>query len=176
MGSATSRRCIDPSATDTVSNASETAFAKTIPIPGYEWGKHLKFRCGGTVKHPATNSTDTARIRAYIGTAKDNTGILVADTTAVDLANDAVSAFTAEGEVKVNGAGSTAEIHGQGIASAKSGGTANPVTFGAVDAQFDTGAQMYLTVTCIHSSASGNSARLDSLWLETAPLEVVPAG
>lgn len=174
MASATSRRCITPSSTDVITSATETAFAKNIPIAGYELGRHSLLRFGGAVQHPTTDGTETQRVRVYLGTAADNTGLLLADTTAVDLADGNVSGFSGEYEVKLPGAASTAILVGMGIATAKSGGTANPVTADGTEAQFDTTAQMYLTVTCQHSDAAGNVSRLDSLWCEIVPLEAIP--
>ena len=171
MASLTSRRCIEPSSTDTITSNAETAFAKSLKIPAYELGKHTKLRFGGAAVHTVTAGTDTQRIRVYLGTAKDATGILLADTTAVDGANNDVAAFNGELEVKTPGAASTAVVEGIGIAAAKAGGTAVPTTFGAASSKLDTTADMYLTVTAVHSAASGNTSRLDSLWCEVSKLE-----
>lgn len=174
MASATSRRRITPSSTDTVSSASETAFSKTIPIAGYELGNGALLKFGGSVVHPATNSTDTVRIRAYIGTAKDNTGLLLADTGAVDCANNDVSSFEGHASVKTLGAASVGVLAGSSRAAAKTGVAGLQTTLDQVEAQLDLTAQMYLTVTCVHSSAASNSARLDDLWLEATQFEPVP--
>lgn len=174
MASATSRRRIEPSATDTITSASETAFSKTIPIEGYELMKGAQLRFGGSVKHPTTDGTETQQVRAYIGTAKDNTGVMVADTGAVDLANDDVSSFEGHASVKVHGAASTAVICGSSRAAAKTGVAGLQTTFDKVEAQLDTTAKMYLTVTCQHSDAAGNVSRLDDLWLEVVPFETIP--
>lgn len=171
MASLTSRRCIEPSSTDTITSNSETAFSRTLKIPAYELGKHSLLRFGGAAIHTVTNGTDTQRIRVYLGTAKDATGVLIADTTAVDGANNDIAAFNGALEVKTPGAASTAVVEGMGVASAKAGGTANPVTFGAASSKLDTTADMYLTVTAVHSAASGNTSRLDSLWCEVSKLE-----
>lgn len=173
MSSATSRRCITPSDTDTVTSASETAFAKRMPIAGYEVGKNGLIRFGGTVKHTTTDGTETQRIRAYIGTAADNTGLLIADTGAVDLADNDVSGFEGHAFVKVHGAASTAVLAGSSRAAAKSGVAGLQTTFDSTEAQLDTTAQMYLTVTCQHSDAAGNVSRLDTLWAEFCRFEPV---
>ena len=70
MASLTSRRCIEPSSTDTITSNAETAFAKSLKIPAYELGKHTKLRFGGAAVHTVTAGTDTQRIRVYLGTAR----------------------------------------------------------------------------------------------------------
>lgn len=171
MASSTSRRCIEPASTDVITAAAETAFAKRVPISGYELGKHSLVRFGGAVKHTTTDGTETQRVRVYVGTAADATGALVADTGAVDCANDDVSTFEGWFEVKVHGAATTAVIVGRGSGLAKTAGTPVHTSFDTVEAQFDTTAQMYLTVTCLHSDAAGNVSRLDSLWFDVCKLE-----
>lgn len=175
MASSTSRRCIEPASTDVITAAAETAFAKRISIAGYELGKHSLVRFGGAVKHTTTDGTETQRIRVYLGTAADATGILIADTGAVDCANDDVSVFDGWLEVKVHGAASTAVVCGRGLGLAKTAGTPVFTSFDAVEAQLDTTAQMYLTATCVHSDAAGNVSRLDSLWVDICKLEAIPA-
>lgn len=172
MSSSTSRRCIEPSATDTITSDAEPAFVKYIPLAGYELGKHSLIRFGGAVKHTTTDGTETQRVRVYIGTSSTAaTGILVADTGAVDCADNDVSAFSGWAEVKVHGAASTAVLVGMGVATAKTGGTAVPTTFDGTEAQFDTTVAQYLIVTCDHSDTAGNVSRLDSLWVDVCKLE-----
>jgi hypothetical protein len=172
MASSTSRRCIEPSATDVITAASETAFTKNIAFGGYELGAHSLVRFGGTVKHPTTDGTETQRIRVYLGTSPTAaTGCLLADTGAVDCANDEVSGFSGWFEIKVHGGASVAQLCSFGTAVAKSGGTISTITFDTTEAQLDTTAPLYLIVTCVHSDAAGNVSRLDSLWVDVAKLE-----
>lgn len=171
MASATTRRCIEPSASDTVTGNSETAHAKTLLIPAGTLRKHVKLRVGFAAKHTVTASTDTSRQRVYLGTAANATGLLLLDTGAVDPANDDVAGGTGEFEVKTFGGASTGVLVGSGVSTGKSGGTAYPTTVDATEAQLDFTADLYLTVTSVQSQATGNTDRLDSLWFEACQLE-----
>ena len=171
MAQTTSRRCIQPSATDTVTNTtSETAFARTLKIPARSLQQYNMLKFGGVTKHTATNSTDTFRIRAYIGTAKDNTGLLVADSGALDVANDDCAAFNGWAMVKAQGGASALTLSGQSDSTQKT--TDGGVAFSATEAQLDGNADLYLTVTCTQSAQStGNVSRLDALWYELHPYD-----
>lgn len=175
MAQTTSRRCIDPLSTDVVSNTTtETAFVRKLKLPKYEAGKGTMIRFGGAVIATATNSTDTLTIKAYIGTGTDNTGLLVAASTAVDVANNDVGAFEGYAKVKLAGGASTGILVGKSDAVLKT--TANLTPFDQVEAQLDFTADMYLVVTATWSVASAsNSCRLDDLWIEVYPQDVQPA-
>lgn len=166
MAQTTSRRCIQPSATDTVTNTtSETAFAKTLKIPARELKSSFMLKFGAAVKATATNSTDTFRVRAYLGVNKDASGVLIADTGAVDPANNDVAAFDGWAFVVTNGGGGTAVVAGKSDAVQKA--TAASLPFDQSKTELDLLKDLYLTVTCTQSVASaGNVARLDALWAE----------
>lgn len=171
----TSRRCIDPDlSTNAVLTAlaAETAFALNLPIGGYELRRGIKLRFGCTVKNIACNSTDTFKLKLYLGTsATASTGIVLADTGAVDgTANDVMAAW-GEGQVRTFGGASVGILSGWGLGTPKSAGTLVNTTFGATDAQFDLTAQQYLIAMITHSvNDAGNQSRLESLWLELAPM------
>lgn len=175
MASTTSRRCIDPSlSTNAVLTAlaAETAFALNLPIGGYELRKAHKLRFGCTVKNISTNGSDTFTLKLYLGTsATANTGIVLADTGAVNGTDNDVMAAWGEGVIHTFGTSSTGIITGFGQGVPASAGTLKAVTFGAVDAQFDLLSQQYLIAMITHSANSAsNQSRLESLWLEIAPM------
>lgn len=177
MAQTTSRRCIQPLATNTVTDTTtETAFTRTLKIPARSLEQYAMLKFGGVTKHTGTNSTDTFRVRAYIGTAKDNTGLLVADSGALDVANDDCAAFNGWAMCKTPGVGGSAVLCGQSDSTQKTtdGGTA----FSATEAQLDTTQDLYLTVTVAQSvQSASNISRLDALWYELHPYEpeLVPA-
>lgn len=174
MAATTSRRCIDPAlSTNAVLTAlaAETAFALNLPISAGELRKSHKLTFGATVKNIAANSTDTFRLRLYLGTAADATGILLADTGAVDGTADDVMGVSGWGQVRTYGAASAGILTGIAIGVPKTAGTGVFTTFGAVEAQLDFTAAQYLTATITHSANSaGNQSRLEALWLEIAPM------
>lgn len=174
MAAPTTRRCIDPAlSTNAVLSAlaAETAFALNLPINAYELRKSHKLTFGAAVKNISTNSTDTFRLRLYLGTAADNTGLLIADSGAVDGTNDDIMGASGWGQVRTFGAASTGIFAGFAIAVPKSAGTGVFTTFDATEAQLDFTAAMYLTATMTHSANSAsNQSRLEALWLEIAPM------
>lgn len=178
MAQTTSRRCIDPLSTDTVggtvTGTTETAFVRKLKIPARELGKGFIAKFGGAVIATSTNSTDTLTIKAYIGTGADNTGLLVAASTAVDVANNDVGAFEGFAKCKLAGGASTGILVGKSDTVLKT--TASLMAFDAVEAQLDFAADMYLVVTATWSvSSASNSCRLDDLWLEIYPQDVQPS-
>lgn len=168
MASSTSRKSITPTSTDVVSNTTtETAFSQKITIPAYTLKGLTRLQFGGAVISTATNSTDTLTVKAYLGTAADNTGHLLFDSGALDVANNDAAAFEGWCQVKTAGGASTGFLAGFSVGAPKSAGTLKGTTVDAVEAQFSTIADMYLVVTATWSVASAsNSCRLDALWAD----------
>lgn len=168
MASSTSRKSITPSSTDTVTNTvTETAFSQKITVPAYTLKALSMVRFGGAVISTSTNSTDTLTVKAYLGTAADNTGHLIYDSGALDVANNDACAFEGWCQVKTAGGASTGILTAFAVGAPKSAGTLKGTTLDAVEAQFSTIADMYLVVTATWSVASAsNICRLDALWAE----------
>ena len=156
------------SATDTVTNTtSETHFSKKIVIPkeSFRFGDFVQGFAA--VKATSTNSTDTLTVKVYLGPNSDpKTGIVIAENTALDVANGDVIKLDFNFCVDAIGAGSTFEVSGGGI-SYKQAATAVSKTQAlgsAVDAQADSFADLAIAVTATWSVASAdNIARLDAL-------------
>lgn len=167
MASTISRKTITPVSTAVSNTTTETAFSQTLLIPAYVLTKGCKLGFGYSWKSVATNSTDTLTVKGYLGTAADNTGILIGDSGALDVADNDVGVCTGWGMVHTFATASTGILVGGSWSVPKSAGTGKFITFGAVEAQLDFLAAMYLTVTATWSVAStSNQVRLDSLWCE----------
>lgn len=99
----------------------------------------------------ATNSTDTFQWRVRLGGL---TGTVVADSTAIDLANNDVGVLS--GAIVVTDDGATGHIRALSQSMLKS--TANPLVVGST--AIDTTAAQTLVITATHSSANaGNTSR-----------------
>lgn len=172
--SATTRFSITPSSTDTLHTSSSIQyFAQKITIPAYTLRTKALLRFGASFKATGTNSTDTFTYTIYLGTASDNTGAKLAESAAVDLADNEVGGAWGEFQVKTYGAASVGVLAGSGSAVAVTGGTVKTTTFDTTEAQLDFTADMYLIAACTQSvSSASNVARLDSLWCEIVPFAV----
>lgn len=174
MASPTTRRCIDPALSTNVlleNLAAETAFALNLPVNPYELRKACKINFGCTVKTVTANSTDTFLLKLYLGTAADSTGIVLGSTGAVNGTAGDIMGITGWGQVRTFGGASAGILSGMSIGVPVSAGTAVVTTFGAVEAQLDFTAQLYLTAMITHSvQHADNESRLESLWLEILPM------
>lgn len=170
MGTRRSRNHISYTAAtltaDTVTNlAVATAFTQKLTVPAgfHKVGDRRSIRA--VVKTPTTNSTDTLTLKLYIA------DILLAETAAIDVADNDVIVLDAFYVVQAVGAGSTAAITGGGI-SYLSGATSisKAKAFArATSANFATTTDEDITVTATWSNAStSNIARLEHLdWDQT---------
>ena len=159
---------ITASATDTVTNTtSETAFVKVLDIPKESLRVGDWFRGFACVKAISTNSTDNLTCKVYLGPeGSPETGILLADQTAIDVANDDVIKLDFDFCVDAIGAGSTFEVSGGGL-SYKQAATAVSKTQAlgsATDAQASSFGDLVIAVTATWSvQSTSNIARLDAL-------------
>lgn len=104
----------------------ETVFNKSVSIPA-NWlqaGDALRIRAKARVTAGAT--ADTLVIRVRLGSAA---GVLLAVSTSIDPAADALINFNLEGTIRTSGASGTIEVSGNSVAatSALSTGTAGTV-------------------------------------------------
>lgn len=174
MAATTTRRCIDPALATNVlleNLAAETAFALNLPIEAYELRKGVRLNFGCTVKTVTANSTDTFLLKLYLGTAADATGIVLGSTGAVNGTAGDIMGITGWGQVRTFGGASAGILTGMSIGVPVTAGTGVFTTFGAVEAQLDFTARLYLTAMITHSvQHADNESRLESLWLDIAPM------
>lgn len=120
----------------------------TIPANALKVGSVIEFLAG--IIASATNSTDTFRVRVRIGGVS---GTVVADSTAIDLANGDTGVLRGQVVVRATGASGSIAAASQSILKT----TANPLVIGATT--IDTTAAITLVATITESVASaGNSA------------------
>lgn len=159
---------IQPSATDTVTNTSSaTAFAKTVSIPARTLRAGDKVKGTARVTTVDANSTNTFLYQVYLGPASGPaTGLLLAESTALDGTDNDVCTLDFDFSVHAIGAGSTASFTGGGVAY-YTGATALSKSRSyakATDAQVSTFADLVIAVVCTQSAADpGNISRLDEL-------------
>lgn len=121
----------------------------SIPANSLSQGRVVEFFAG--VIATATNSTDTFRFRVRLGGVA---GAVIADTTAIDLANSDTGVIS--GQVVVREDGAAGSIVGAALSTLKT--TANQTLLDAT--ALDTTAATTLVLTCTESVASAsNSAR-----------------
>ena len=145
--------------TAVTNTTTETAFDKshTIPANTLQPGDVLKIR--GQVIAPATNSTDTLTLKLKIGST------VIAQTAAVDVANNDLGYFDATVIVRTNGASGT--IVGAGEQALGTPGTVTSKPFCLASTALDTTVDQLLAVTATWSVANaGDSCRLDLLTVE----------
>lgn len=128
----------------------ETVMATlSIPANALTQGRVIEFLAG--VIATATNSTDTFRFRVRIGGVA---GAVVADTTAIDLANNDTGVLN--GQVVVREDGASGSVVAASLSGLKT--TANQTLLDATT--LDTTAATTLVLTCTQSVANAsNSAR-----------------
>lgn len=167
MASTISRKTIEPVDTEVENTTAETAFSKTLLIPAYTLRKGFKLGFGYSWNVVDNNSTDTLTVKGYLGTAIGTTGILIGDSGALDVADGDIGVCTGWGMVHTFAGASAGILVGGSWSVPKAAGTGKFITFGAVEAQLDFLADMYLTVTGTWSVAhADNEVKLDSLWCE----------
>lgn len=144
-------------ATLTNSNTETVLGTYTIPAASLKLGSKLRIRAA--VDNPSTNSTDTFRFRVRVGGVA---GTVIADTTAIDLANSDQAVIDAEVNVRSSGAGGTYDANGMAIMKAIA--TATVVGSTAIDTTVGT---VTVVVTGVHSVASAsNQSILKSFTVE----------
>lgn len=167
MASTITRKTITPVDTEVENTATETAFSETLLIPAYTLRKGFKINFGYAWNVVDNNSTDTLNVKAYLGTAEDNTGILLGASGALDVADGDIGYCTGWGMVHTFGGASTGILVGGSVSAPETAGTPVHTTFGAVEAQLDFTADMYITVTGTWSGAhADNEVKLTALWCE----------
>lgn len=159
---------IQPSLTDTVTNTSDaTAHAKTIPVPKGTLRVGDKFDGVARVQNTSTNGSNTFLHQVYLGPASaPATGLLLAESTALDGTNGDVCTLEFDFEVTAIGVGSTASFTGGGLAYYNAGTTPSKSRSysRATDAQVSTFDDLVIAVVTTQSAAStSNVSRLDQL-------------
>lgn len=120
----------------------------TIPAASLKVGNVIRFIAG--IVASATNSTDTFRCRVRLGGAS---GTVVADTTAIDLANGDQGVMA--GEITVRAVGASGSVAAASLSVLKT--TATPIAIAGTTV--DTTAAITLVATITESVANaGNSA------------------
>lgn len=155
---------ISAAGTALTNSTTETVLTSHNPAAySFQAGKHYRVR--GAVRATATNATDTLRCRLRIGPTT-LTGTVVADSTAVDVANDDVWAF--ELLITCRAAGSAGEIvvtGSAGIVGAE--GTATERLAFERITSFDTTVTQRVEVTGVWSVANaGNSCQAEAFAVE----------
>lgn len=147
-----------------VSNTTtETAFDKSFAIPANSLvaGEVLTIQGQGIAT--ATNSTDTLRCKLYLGTT------VIADTGALDVANNDIFTFQATLIIRTIGASGTFVAEGE--VSIGTPGTATVKTFVLGSTAIDTTVANTLAIKATWSVANaGNSVRLDVMDVESSPV------
>lgn len=159
---------ISPSLTDTVTNTdAATAHAKVITIPAQTLRVGDKVVGSARVQNTSTNGSNTFLHQVYLGPASaPATGLLLAESTALDGTNGDVCTLDYNFEVTAIGAGSTASFSGGGLAYYNAGTTPSKSRSysRATDAQVSTFADLVIAVVTTQSAAStSNISRLDQL-------------
>jgi len=159
---------IQPSATDTVTNTSSaTAFVKTLSIPASTLRVGDKVKGSARVTTVDANSTNTFLYQVFLGpTAAPATGLLLAESTALDGTDGDVCTLDFDFETTAIGPGSTASFTGGGVAyyTAVTALSKSRSFAKATDAQLSTYAANVIAVVCTQSVADvGNISRLDQL-------------
>lgn len=165
---------IQPSLTDTVTNTSTaTAHAKTISVPAYTLRAGDKFEGVARVTNTTTNGSNTFLHQVYLGpSSAPATGILLAESTALDGTDGDVCTLKFDFEVTTIGAGSTPAFTGGGIAYYNAGTTPSKSRSyaRATDAQVSTFSDLVIAVVTTQSAAStSNISRLDQLDVVVHP-------
>lgn len=148
--------------TAVTNTTTETAFDQkyTLPANSLQVGSVLRIRAQGIAT--ATNSTDTLNAKLYIG---GTTGQLIAQTGALDVANNDL--FTFDFELIVRTIGATGTIVGAGYTFVGTPGTANLRAAYLASSTLDTTANKDIVVSATWSVANaGNSCRLDVLHVD----------
>jgi len=143
----------------TNNNAETTLGSFTIPANRLQVGDVIRFRAQGIA--PATNSTDTLNVKAYLGTNN------LCATGALDVANNDI--FYIEGDIVVRtiGNAATGTIVAAGLQSIGTPGTATAKPWNFASANLDTTIAEILKITGTWSVANaGDSCRLDILDVE----------
>lgn len=135
-----------------------------IPANGLQAGKI--YTLSGAVVATATNSTDTLRIRVRVGPTT-LTGTVVADSSAVDVANGDVIAWTLTATVRNTGATSVVIVSGFCSAPGAEGTATARVAFESLS--LDSAVAQKIEATGVWSVANaGNSCRCDSFIVAEA--------
>lgn len=150
-------------ASTAITNTStETLFSRSYTLPGnlLQPGSVLKIRAQGIAT--ATNATDTLNARLYIGGLS---GILLAATGAVDVANNDI--FFIDFDVVVRTIGATGTIVGAGMTAIGAAGTATMRPAFLASTTIDTTVSRVIGVSATWSAINaGNSCRLDYLSVD----------
>lgn len=167
MASTISRKTITPVATEVENTATETAFSAYLTIPANTLKAGSKLTFGYSWNTVDNNGTDTLLVKSYLGTAVANTGVVLGSSGALDVADGDIGVCTGWGMVHTFGGASTGILVGGSVSIPETAGTMVGTTFGAVEAQLDFTADMYLCVMATWSGAhADNEVKLDSLWCE----------
>jgi len=162
------------SATDTVTNTTaETAHTGVLSLPTESIRKGLRVDGNVQVIAPTTNSTDTLTTKVYLGPASaPETGILLSDQTAINVADGDVINHEFWFVVDATGTVSVATFSGGGLSYAN-GVTAVSKTRAFVrttDAQVSTFADLVIAVTSTWSvQSTSNISRLATLDATLTP-------
>lgn len=148
-------------ASTTVTNTTaETTFSTgtaTIPANTLQAGDRVRIR--GSVSFPATNSTDTARVKVYVG----STAFL--DSAALDVANGDVCVF--EGVLTFRTVGASGTVVGEGWITIGTPGTSTVKAGTLASTAVDTTADIAITAKVTWSVANtGNQAILQTYTAE----------
>jgi len=148
----------------TTVGTTETQFLAELPVVKGSVQVGDYWDCTAWVDCPATNSSDTLTLKAYIGpTTAIKTGLLICDMTAIDVANNASIMLRFQIACVAAGVGSTATFAGGGtsFADAVTGVSKTRAVAIGTDAQLSTVANMAIGICATWSvSSAGNSARL----------------
>jgi hypothetical protein len=162
------------SATDTVTNTtSETAHTGVLSLPAESVRKGLRIDGNAQVIAPTTNSSDTLTTKVYLGPASaPETGILLSDQTAIDVANDAVINHEFWCVIDATGTVSVATVSGGGLSytNAATSVSKTRAFVRSTDAQVSTFTDLVIAVTSTWSAQSTSDiARLATLDATLTP-------
>jgi hypothetical protein len=153
-------------ASTTVTNTTaETTFSNgtaTIPANTLQAGDRVRVR--GSVTFPSTNSTDTAKIKLYLGSTA------IFDSGALDVANADVCVF--EAVLTFRTVGATGTVVGEGTVTIGTPGTSTVKAFTLAVTTIDTTAALTITAKVTWSVASTSNQAI----LQTMATEHVVAG
>lgn len=148
---------LESAGTALTNSTTETVLASFV-LPAYSMQVGKRYRVKAAVRVPVTNGTDTLRVRLRIGTAT-LTGTVIADGTAVDVANDDLIVFDLEGVVRAIGAGAAgATVVWTGAGTLE--GAEGTVTFRAASESdtTDSSVDNYVQLTGTWSAASASDS------------------
>lgn len=142
-----------------------TAAQATIPKYTLRAGKRIGLRA--CVRATATNSTDTLQVRVRIG-GTTLTGTVVADTGAVDVANNDMCVFDLEIVCRTDGTTGTLLVSGLSTILGAEGTVTSRAAFEALS-NVNTEADLLVEITGVWSVANaGDSCQLEQYILQEA--------